>query len=63
MKRHLIVGLAAALFLLGMPGSVGAQNMPSQANSPLVLKDQGTFYVDGAIEFRDPNQSDPGSTA
>jgi pimeloyl-ACP methyl ester carboxylesterase len=57
MKRHLIPGLAATLFLLGMPGSVFAQNTPPQANSPLVLKDQGTFYVDGAIEFRTPNSS------
>lgn len=26
-------------------------------NAPLVLKEQGTFYVGGSIEFRDPNTS------
>jgi Alpha/beta hydrolase family len=57
MKRHLIAGLPAALLLLGMPGSVFAQNTPSQANNPIVLKKQGTFYVGGTIEFRTPNSS------
>ena len=43
MKRHLIVGLPAALFLLSMVASASA------------LKEQGNFYVGGRIELRSPN--------
>ena len=49
-----VVGLS---LLLGMTASVSAQNTPPQANNPLVLKKQGTFYVGGTIEFRSPNSS------
>src|SRR4026209_459349 len=54
MKRHLIVGLPAALFLLSMVASVSA-DPPTKANNPLVLKEQGNFYVGGRIELRSPN--------
>ena len=39
MKRHLIVGLPAALFLLSMVASASA-DPPTKANNPLVLKEQ-----------------------
>ena len=52
MKRHLIVGLPAALFLLSMVGSASAD---PPTNNPLVLKEQGNFYVGGRIELRSPN--------
>src|SRR4026209_2783076 len=54
MKRHLIVGLPAALFLLSMVASVSA-DPPTKANNPLVWKEQGNFYVGGRIELRSPN--------
>jgi pimeloyl-ACP methyl ester carboxylesterase len=54
MKRHLIVGLPAALFLLSMVASASA-DPPTKANNPLVLKEQGNFYVGGRIELRSPN--------
>jgi len=49
MKRHLIVGLPAALFLLSMVASASA-DPPTKANNPLVLKEQGNFYVGGRID-------------
>ena len=54
MKRHLIVGLPAALFLLSKVASASA-DPPTKANNPLVLKEQGNFYVGGRIELRSPN--------
>src|SRR6185295_1852817 len=54
MKRHLIVGLPAALFLLSMVSGASA-DPPTKANNPLVLKEQGNFYVGGRIELRSPN--------
>jgi len=54
MKRHLMVGLPAALFLLSMVASASA-DPPTKANNPLVLKEQGNFYVGGRIELRSPN--------
>ena len=49
MKRHLIVGLPAALFLLSMVASASA-DPPTKTNNPLVLKEQGNFYVGGRID-------------
>ena len=56
-RRAVAVCFAALSFVLGMTASVSAQNTPPQANNPLVLKKQGTFYVGGTIEFRSPNSS------
>jgi len=55
--RTIGICLAAGSFVLGMAASASAQNTPPQANNPLVLKKQGTFYVGGTIEFRTPNSS------
>jgi pimeloyl-ACP methyl ester carboxylesterase len=64
MKRNIVsamrttgIGVATMSFALGMATTAWAQNTPSQANAPLVLKEQGTFYVGGAVEFRSPNSS------
>jgi hypothetical protein len=55
--RTISVCVATLSFALGMAASAWAQNTPPQANAPLVLKDQGTFYVGGTVEFRSPNSS------
>jgi len=55
--RTIGIGFAALSFVLAMAASASAQNTPPQANNPLVLKKQGTFYVGGTIEFRSPNSS------
>ena len=46
--------LAAFSFSLGTTASVSAKP-PQQANNPLVLQEQGNFYVGGTVEFRGPN--------
>src|SRR4029078_8215128 len=56
MKRQLIVGLPAALFLLSMVASASADT-PTKANIPLVSKEQGNFYVGGRIELRSHNHT------
>lgn len=56
-QARLVIGIcfAAFPFVLGMAASASAQNTPAQAKAPLVLKEQGTFYVDGSVVFRTPN--------
>ena len=60
----------AALRIIVCMAAMGI-TAPSSANStptddhrrgPLILEQQGTFYVGGKIEFRNPNQSDPTPT-
>ena len=38
----------------------GKRTLNQNTNDAIVvLKEKGTFYVGGAVEFRDPDQSDP----
>jgi pimeloyl-ACP methyl ester carboxylesterase len=54
-----IVSAALLALTLGVPASAQAPGAP-RAKGPLVLKEQGTFFVGGKIERRSPNTSVPG---
>jgi pimeloyl-ACP methyl ester carboxylesterase len=53
--RTIGVCFAASSFVLGVAAPMVAH--AASSNAALVLKEQGTFYVDGSVEFRSPNSS------
>lgn len=53
-----IVAVSLGLLIVGTPGH--AQNKSSKRPKPFTLIEQGSFYVGGTIEFRDPNSTTVG---
>ena len=54
-------GVIVAFLLTGTAAHAqGHGPKPPKAPKPLVLAEQGSFYVGGAIQFRDPNSTTPG---
>jgi hypothetical protein len=51
--RTISLCFAAFSFVSGMAAATSGADA-ADSNGALVLKDQGTFYVDGSIEFRSP---------
>src|SRR3990172_4819024 len=57
LNGRLTFATAAAITLLAVTTSVTADN--KRRSDPLVLQEQGSFFIGGSIEFRDPNSTTP----
>jgi hypothetical protein len=49
----------AVVLLLVLALTISPSALAQEAQ-PLVLAEQGSFYVGGTVEFRDPNSTTPG---